>query len=630
MADLQPAPGAAIIAPGEQPIQPAPSAKIVPPEKPGYLEDIAKAGAAGIGRGAAQLVGTPGTLMDIADQGVLWAGKKIGLFPEDWTAGEPSSISGESLQKGLADVTGGGSEYRGQTTPGRYAGTVGEFVPGAIMGPGKIATRLVTGAIGPGLGSEFLGSAVEGSSNPWMEPAARIAGAILGGVGANMAENFARRTISPGGGADPTRLAEAQALRDQGIPVTAGQATGRAGIIGSEADTAAGQAIAGAAPNSEQAKAFTRAAMRHIGVADDLASPQAMSAAKSDIISRMEGALQGVDVPPSMPLSLKMADAVMYYDSMTPSNDQIPLIRNIIAEINDAARNGTSLSGPQLAAWRSNLGELLYHPNVGVSGTAYMLRSAIDDAIENSMKAMRQPGRFAAWREARDQYRNLLAIQDALKVTRATGIEGIITPKDLMASLAKQDKSGVVMGNRGDIADLARSGMSMLAPLPKEGSHGFVDRMVRNTGPLATAAGAGFGAMQAAQWAGLNPYLTAGATAAAVGKPLYEAAKDAVRGYAMNPYAQKYLENQLVNSTTGIGGLTAGLRGAAYGVPSMMSDRPERKAGGRVGGAHEDAADRLVNAAERAKKEISRGTESLLDTPDDHVAAALEIANRSI
>ena len=65
-------------------------------------------------------------------------------------------------------------------------------------------------------------------------------------------------------------------------------------------------------------------------------------------------------------------------------------------------------------------------------------------------------------------------------------------------------------------------------------------------------------------------------------------------------------------------------------VPSMMSDRPERKAGGRVGGAHEDAADRLVNAAERAKKEISRGTESLLDTPDDHVAAALEIANRSI
>lgn len=599
--------------------------------QPGYLEDMAKAGAAGIGRGAAQLVGLPGTLSDLAESGVMWAGKKIGVIPEDWTT-QPSALSGDRLQSALSDVTGGGSEYRGKTAPGRYAGTVGEFIPGALVPAGGIGlgTRLVTQAVAPGIGSEYSADLSSKYLDPQYEPWARLAGAILGGVAGNAAENFARKVISPGGGADPARLAEAQALRDQGIPVTAGQATGRAGILGAEADTAAGQAIAGAAPNSEQAKAFTRAAMRHIGVADDLASPQAMAAAKTDITSRMQSALQGVDVAPNMPLSLKMADASIYYDSMTPSGDKIPLIRNIISEINDAARNGVSIPGPQLAAWRSNLGELLYHPNVGVSGTAYMLRDAIDSAIENSMKAMGQPERFAAWKQARDQYRNLLAIQDALKVTRATGIEGVITPKDLMASLAKQDKSGVVTGRRGDIADLARSGMSMLAPLPREGSRNIVDTVVRRAGPLATAAGAGFGALQASQFAGFGPITSGLATAAAVSKPIYEAAKDAVRGYAMNPYAQKYLENQLLNSSTGVSGLGAGLRGAAYSIPSVLSDRPERKAGGRVGTSHEDAADRLVNAAERAKKEISRGTESLLDTPDDHVAAALEIANRSI
>ena len=71
--------------------------------------------------------------------------------------------------------------------------------------------------------------------------------------------------------------------------------------------------------------------------------------------------------------------------------------------------------------------------------------------------------------------------------------------------------------------------------------------------------------------------------------------------------------------------------GSTVGNAMYMNDeRPGRKTGGRVGTSHEDAADRLVSAAERAKKEISRGTESLLDTPDDHVAAALEIVNRSI
>jgi hypothetical protein len=45
---------------------------------------------------------------------------------------------------------------------------------------------------------------------------------------------------------------------------------------------------------------------------------------------------------------------------------------------------------------------------------------------------------------------------------------------------------------------------------------------------------------------------------------------------------------------------------------------------------HERDADQLVMAAERAKKGISKGTESLLDMSDNHIAHALEVANRSI
>jgi hypothetical protein len=54
-----------------------------------------------------------------------------------------------------------------------------------------------------------------------------------------------------------------------------------------------------------------------------------------------------------------------------------------------------------------------------------------------------------------------------------------------------------------------------------------------------------------------------------------------------------------------------------------QQERKGRKAGGRV-------SDRLIREVERAKKSINSNTESLLNTPDSHVAHALEIANRNL
>jgi hypothetical protein len=51
--------------------------------------------------------------------------------------------------------------------------------------------------------------------------------------------------------------------------------------------------------------------------------------------------------------------------------------------------------------------------------------------------------------------------------------------------------------------------------------------------------------------------------------------------------------------------------------------RQERKHGGRV-------SDKLVTMVDRAKKNINNSTQSLLQTPDSHVAHALEIANRNL
>lgn len=65
-----------------------------------------------------------------------------------------------------------------------------------------------------------------------------------------------------------------------------------------------------------------------------------------------------------------------------------------------------------------------------------------------------------------------------------------------------------------------------------------------------------------------------------------------------------------------------------YEVPPLTI-RPGRASGGRI--AHpESIANSLVSMADRAKKTINNDTEVLLNTPDTHVAQALEIANRQI
>jgi hypothetical protein len=97
----------------------------------------------------------------------------------------------------------------------------------------------------------------------------------------------------------------------------------------------------------------------------------------------------------------------------------------------------------------------------------------------------------------------------------------------------------------------------------------------------------------------------------------------------MNPLVQKYLQNQLVNSTSGVGNIGSALNAGKLSLPSAFLDRTERKSGGRVS-SHDADADQLVKAAERAKKGWSAETEPLLNQSDDAVAHALEVANRSI
>jgi hypothetical protein len=64
------------------------------------------------------------------------------------------------------------------------------------------------------------------------------------------------------------------------------------------------------------------------------------------------------------------------------------------------------------------------------------------------------------------------------------------------------------------------------------------------------------------------------------------------------------------------------------GASLASGGRVARASGGRI--IHEDAADKLIRAAEIAKKNIGKQTETILEKPDEHVVQALAVANRHI
>ena len=590
----------------------------------GTTGDVAKSLTAGALRGTAGLADLPSDLSQL-----VGAGSK-------YLTGYETPSFDTNFREGMNYITGGFSDRKPDTTLGKYAGTVGEFAPGvigaALTGGGSLGaqaaragTNFATQALLPGIASEALGQYVEKSDKPWLEPAARLAGALLGGAGANKLENTIRGAISPGGGALASDLADAQRLRDLGVGMTAGQVTKNKGILGAEADTATGQAMFGAAPDSVQAQHFTGAAMKHIGSNADLATPQAMAAAETNIVNNMKGSVAGVVVQPRINTLQAVDDARKYYKNMVPKGEVGTVFKDIMKRMS----SGQPIPAEELVAWRSNIGDLLSSGNAGVRGTAFRLRGIIDDAIETELNSIGQPQRFDQWVTSRDQYRNYLAIKDALKVSQKTGVNGIITPKQLMDALARQNKNSIVTGGRGEIGELATLGVKHLNPLPAHSKQGILGSAASAAGPLATAAGAGWGALQGAQFMGLNPVIGAIGTGAAVATPLAIAAKRALRGYAMNPKVQRYLENQLVNPTSGVSGLGAARTAAKAALPSALDTREGRKSGGRVS-SHDTDADQLVKAAERAKKGWSAQTEPLLNQSDEAVAHALEVANRSI
>jgi hypothetical protein len=169
------------------------------PAAPSTLNDVISAGASGMARGAADLVGLPGTIQNAFDSGVskitgdiasLWGGEGIKAPP-------PSPLSGAGLRAVASKASDGATEYTPKTTEGKFASTVGEFAPGALLGPGNALANVVKYGVIPGLASEAAGQVTEGTS---AEPYARIGAGLVSPLavegGLRVAETAGNKLLS--------------------------------------------------------------------------------------------------------------------------------------------------------------------------------------------------------------------------------------------------------------------------------------------------------------------------------------------------------------------------------------------------------------------------------------------------
>lgn len=494
------------------------------------VTDVAKAGAAGLVRGGAALADTPGAIVSVYGDLVSAGLSKSGLTSPEFAAQVGQGIKGTSpagtgtmTREAAAALTGGGSEYKGKTTAGQYAGTIGEFLPGAAAFGGMSPGNLVKYGAVPAVTSEAAGQAAEGTG--W-ENTARVVGALAGGVLPDLLTKGAARLISPNGGADPERLKLAAVLDDFGVPISAGQRVGNEALRRKEGLTGAGQNLSAA-----QKEAFTVAALKTAGIEAKRATAEVLDEAAKRIGSVFDDVTRGVDVTPDANAMTSLAGAVNTYKSLAPTSNQAPLVGNILKDVTKAFRGGNVIPAATVNTWRSSLSKLTTSADAATREAANAALEAVDDMLTSALNAAGKADDVARLATARGQWRNFLAIQKAATGAGEATAAGLLSPAQLRSAVVQQGRSAFARGKRGDIGDLARAGVGVMDNLPNSGTPAGIRAMLPG-GSLSAALGAGLGSSA-------GPY---GAIAGAIAGAAVPGIAGAVR---MSGPMQAYLANQL-------------------------------------------------------------------------------------
>lgn len=496
----------------------------VPPQsQPNTGMDMLKGAGAGLVQGAVGLASAPA-------QFGQYLGKKVtgGL---DYLMGVPPEQTAQDQARAQQTLDTGtilpnpanlrGPEFQAQTTPGKYAQTVGQFLPSTLAGgPASMGAKLL-GATAGGLGSEAAGQAAQ-KYFPDAEPYFRVAG----GLGGSIAPALLRRAVTPLP-VSRERQGLLGTLKTEGVDLTAGQASGRQGLRYAESELGGGKGVAMMEKQGEQ---FTRAALKRAGITADRATPEVMDKA----FDRIGGQFQSLGTRHSLPadarLATDVASTVTDYAALVPAAARAPIVQKLANDLVNAAQNG--MRGEAYNSITSRLARMARNNKDPQLAQALRdMRQALDESMERHLTSIGSPD-LAAWKTARKEYRNIIVLEQAAAGAGERAAEGILSPSALRnATVQNQGKRNYVRGE-GDFADLARAGEATMKPLPQSGT--APRTAARNIGvslPAIVAGGAG---------AQISPEMAMLGMMAGAGVPYAMG-----RGLLSAP-VRKYLSNQLL------------------------------------------------------------------------------------
>ncbi len=436
--------------------------KMVQP--PSVAADVAKSGGIGLAKGAIGLAGALGDLTDLGAKGIGAASDFISdkLGVERYKRPEKPSIlnnipTSDTITKAVEEKT--GKFYEPKTTAGKYARTVGEFLPASVIGPGGMAAKIGTG-VTAALGSEGAGQLTEGTA---AEPYARVAGALAGGV----APMAAARAVTPlPATAQRQRLVDI--LQDEGVTsLTAGQRTGNKALQ-------FGEDMLGNAPGAGQSAAnirqrgqeqFTEAAMRRAGGGAD-ATPEVLAANNTRLGDQFRDLSARNDLVPDNQFVTDVVAAARNYRRV-PDSQQRQMVQGYIDDIIDHVNAGT-MPGAQYQEMRSRLSRQansLRQSDPTLSEALRDMRNALDDAMGRSIS----PADREAWQTARREYGAQKTIEKTASRAGEATAEGHLVPANLRNTVSAENRGAYARGE-GQFSELARAGAGVMAPLPNSGT----------------------------------------------------------------------------------------------------------------------------------------------------------------
>lgn len=488
------------------------------------IGEFVRGGTAAVARGMADVPALPANILQLGTMGV----EK--LFGMD----QPSAVSRglESLPdtRGLlaaVPVIGPESQYKAPGTAGEFISTAGEFAGGAGVMSGPKA--MLKYGVAPGVASEAAGQATEGSS---AEPYARLLAALAAPAAVGAVTKGVQKVVSPmAGEISANRQAAVDLLRSEGVRPTAGQIVGGRAAenqLYREAATATGRGKV-----DQAAGDFTEAVLRRVGSGPgSRATDDVLEAADVRIGGVFDDVTNGVVASPSTADLTKMSNALRTYRELSPAANAPPIFENVNQALVDAVRSQQPIAAETVKVWRSTMSKLTRSPDAATREAAIDAVEALDDVMDGALIAAGKPQDVARLGEARNQWRNLLAIEQA---AARSDIEGIISPLALRSALLQQSRRKYVQG-KGDLGPITKAASDILKPLPQSGTAPRVSaQQIFGGAQGGTAAGLG------AVGLGVDPMTGALIGAATAAAPM-------VRNAALSSdIGQAYFLNQLMS-----------------------------------------------------------------------------------